>query len=128
MVVAVETFDAVNTGLRIDAPIQSAMRLLARYFGQSDSRAREATLYSGGVAATRYVAPAVSHASPEDLWVRSHRGEIAQHRGRWVAVSGAAIVAVGDSLRDVSADARGRGFQRSLVFKVPTQPRRTIIG
>jgi hypothetical protein len=47
-----------------------------------------------------------------------------EHKGRWVAVDGDEVVAVGDSVTEVLDVARQRGHTDPLVFRVPTAPER----
>jgi hypothetical protein len=46
------------------------------------------------------------------------------HKGRWVAVDGSTIVAVGDSASEVIKGALEAGVTDPLVFKVATHPER----
>jgi hypothetical protein len=45
-----------------------------------------------------------------------------RYKGRWVAVLGANVVAVGDSAPDVISRALKKGVTDPVVFRVPTNP------
>jgi FMN phosphatase YigB (HAD superfamily) len=46
------------------------------------------------------------------------------HKGRWVAIFGDDLVAVGDSAPEVIEQARNAGITDPTVFRVPTHPER----
>ena len=58
--------------------------------------------------------------SPDD-WVRSHSEEVQAHAGRWLAVSGTGIVAIGDSLPEIRGESEAKGYGRHsvIVFHLP---------
>lgn len=60
------------------------------------------------------------------LWSKAVAEQLAQHRGRWVAIRDDRIVAVADTLPEVSAAAEAQGFDRPIVFRVPWNPGRVV--
>jgi hypothetical protein len=51
-------------------------------------------------------------------------GDLQQHKGRWVAIFGGAIVAVGDSAAEVVSEALRKGVTDPTVLRVPLHPDR----
>jgi hypothetical protein len=55
----------------------------------------------------------------EQKWLKEHEME---HRGDWVALEGADLVASGSSARQVLTVARAKGFEHPLVVHIPAEP------
>ena len=56
-----------------------------------------------------------------DAWLAEHLDDLVRrHPGRVVAVYGGAVVAVGDSYREVFAAAAAQGIAAPLTLRVPT--------
>lgn len=51
-------------------------------------------------------------------------GDLQLHKGRWVAIFGGAIVAVGDSAAEVVSEALRNGITDPTVLRVPRHPDR----
>jgi hypothetical protein len=52
--------------------------------------------------------------------------ELDQYQGLWVAIEAGHVVASGDSLATVHADAQEKGFPDPLFHRVPAHPERPI--
>jgi hypothetical protein len=65
---------------------------------------------------------APSQALTPDEWVRMNLRSLERHEGRWLAVSGRGVVAIGDSLLEVRRVATEAGYARTdvIVFKIPS--------
>ena len=50
--------------------------------------------------------------------------ELEQHKGRWVAVDNKRLIAVGDSVAEVTEKALKKHVTDPLVFRVPLHPER----
>ena len=53
--------------------------------------------------------------------------ELDQYRGRWVAIEDGHVVASGDSVVEILARARERGYPDPLTFHVPSHPERPFL-
>lgn len=63
-----------------------------------------------------------------DAWLAEHLDELVQrHPGRVIAVHHDAVVAVGDSNREVFATAAAQGIARPLTLRVPTPEEATAV-
>ena len=60
-------------------------------------------------------------------WIESHMEEIRQHSGKWLAVDFCGIVAVGEDMESVLAEASKKGCYDPIVFKLPCSSSRPKI-
>lgn len=67
--------------------------------------------------------PSVVRLAPgvrEQRWFHAHEAEmIAQYGGRWIAVSGDAVLGAADDARGAYEQAKARGFGDAAVIQVP---------
>jgi hypothetical protein len=60
-------------------------------------------------------------------WVQRNQAKIGKHKGKWLAVSRSGIVASSGDFDTVFVQARQRGIDNPLVFKVPSSGRPKVV-
>lgn len=60
-------------------------------------------------------------------WVQRNQAKLRPYRGKWVAVSSSGLVGHSTDFDEVFVEARRRGVDNPLVFKVPTPGRRKVV-